>query len=63
MAAKGIHAMSDRFLNAHDEAQSLLMEAIWERYASAEQVADFCHELKVIRVLRANEGRERTASK
>jgi hypothetical protein len=63
MVAKGIHAMSDRFLNAHDEAQSLLMEAIWEKYASAEQVADFCHELKVIKVLRANEGTEWTASK
>jgi hypothetical protein len=30
----GAHSMPERFLSAYDEAHSLLMEAVWEKYAS-----------------------------
>jgi hypothetical protein len=43
-----------RFLNAYDEAQCLLLEAVWERYASREQIDKICHDLKAIDVLRAD---------
>jgi hypothetical protein len=46
--------MSDRFVSTFDEAQSLLMEAIWENYASGGKVTEILLGLEAINALRAN---------
>jgi hypothetical protein len=46
--------MPDRLLDAYDEAQSLLMEDIWGKYASFDQLAVIKRGLKAIEVLRAD---------
>jgi hypothetical protein len=51
-----------RFLNAYDEAQCLLLEAVWERYASREQIDTICRGLKAIDVLRADAELDRSTS-
>jgi hypothetical protein len=52
--------MPDRFLNQYDEAQSLQMEAIWEKYASGEQPGAILRGLGAIDVLRAAAELERS---
>jgi hypothetical protein len=46
--------MPDRFLDAYDEASSLLMEAVWEKYASREQIGAIILGLNALDVLRAD---------
>jgi hypothetical protein len=50
----------DRFLNQYDEAQSLLMEAIWEKYASGEKPGASLRGPRAIDVLRADAKLERS---
>jgi hypothetical protein len=46
--------MTERFLDAYDEASSLLMEAVWEKYASREQIGAIILGLNALDVLRAD---------
>jgi hypothetical protein len=46
--------MPDRFLDQYDEAHSMLMEAIWERYASGRSPEIIRRGLKAIEVLRSD---------
>lgn len=41
--------MPDRFLDAYDEADARLKEAIWEKYASGDRHQAICRELSGLR--------------
>jgi len=45
--------MPDRFVSTYDEAHSLSMEAIWEKYASGRQVTEILLGLEAVNALRS----------